>query len=72
VVEDFDDMGKLGSGSVSSDELKEVSIGDGDVKRLTYINANLTEVQRERILELLREFADCFTWSYTEMSSLSK
>jgi hypothetical protein len=35
VVEDFNDMGKLGSGFVSSDKLEEVDIGGGDVKRPT-------------------------------------
>jgi hypothetical protein len=60
VVEGFDDMGKLGSGVVSSDELKVVNISDGDVKGPTYISGNLSEAQRGGVLELLREFADYF------------
>jgi hypothetical protein len=35
VVEDFDDMGKLGSGFVLSDKLEEVDIGDGSISRPT-------------------------------------
>jgi hypothetical protein len=72
VIEDIGNMGKLRSGFVSSKELRGVNIGDEGVKRPTYINANLTEAQRGRILELLREFTDCFAWSYTEMPFLSK
>jgi hypothetical protein len=72
LVEDFDDMGKLGSGFVSSDKLEEVDIGNGVVKQPTYLNVNLIEAQKGKILELLREFTDYFTWSYTEMPDLSK
>jgi hypothetical protein len=57
---------------VSSDKLEEVDIDNKDVKRPAYLSANLTEVQNGRVLELLKEFADCFAWTYTEMHGLSK
>jgi hypothetical protein len=41
IVEDFDDMGKLGSGFVSSDKLEEGDIGDRSISRTTYIKVDL-------------------------------
>jgi hypothetical protein len=41
-VEDLDYVGKLGSRFVSMDELEEADIGDGSIRRPTYVNANLT------------------------------
>jgi hypothetical protein len=42
VVEDFDEIGKLGLGFSLVDVLDEVDIGDGDAQHPTFINANLT------------------------------
>jgi hypothetical protein len=72
IVEDFDDMNKLGNRFVSSDELEEVDIGEGSIKQPTYMNANLTEVQNREMLKLLRKFADFFAWSYAKMPGLNK
>jgi hypothetical protein len=47
VVEDFDDIGKLGHGFLAVDELDEIEIGDGAVRRPTYVNRNLTSEQKE-------------------------
>jgi hypothetical protein len=40
-VEDLDDVGKLGHGFASVDELEEVDIGDGNVKQPTYMSVKL-------------------------------
>jgi hypothetical protein len=66
VVDDFDDLGKLGQGFSSVDELEEVDIGDGKVPRPTFVSAKLIAG------DLLREFRDCFAWDYTEMPRLSR
>jgi hypothetical protein len=72
VAEYLDKMGKLGQGFSSVDELEEVEPGEGAVHQPTYINMNLTAEQKGQVVELLKEFTDCFTWEYTEMSGLSR
>jgi hypothetical protein len=72
VVEDFDDVGKLDDGFVSVDKLEEIDLGDGDIKKPTFISAELQDDQRTSICELLREFLDCFAWSYDEVSGLDQ
>ena len=56
VVDDFDDLGKLGQGFSSVDELEEVDIGDGKVPRPTFVSAKLIADQRQKVCALLREF----------------
>jgi hypothetical protein len=41
VVEDLDELGNLGRGFSSMDDLEEVDIGDGVVSRPTYVSAHL-------------------------------
>ena len=71
-IEDFDDMEKLGQGFSSADPLEEVDIGDGSIPRPTFINANMEADQKSKVCALLKEFVDCFVWSYTEMPGLSR
>ena len=71
-VEDFDDMSKLGHGFTSADPLEEVDIGDGSVPRPTFINKSLSTAFKADLIELLKEYADCFAWNYTEMPGLSR
>ncbi|PNX85794.1 hypothetical protein L195_g041868, partial [Trifolium pratense] len=56
----------------SQDPLQEIDIGDGSVKRPTYINANIDPSLRERMVELLKYYKDCFAWDYSEMPGLSR
>jgi hypothetical protein len=72
VVEDLEDMGKLGRGFSTIDELEEVDIGDGITKRPTYIRVGLSTKQKAEVCGILKEFTGCFTWNYTEMPSLSR
>jgi hypothetical protein len=52
--------------------LEEVGIGDGRTPRPTLINKTLKAKLRSKMIGLLREYFDCFAWSYTEMSGLSR
>jgi hypothetical protein len=74
VVEDFDDVKKLGYGFVLVDELEEIGLGGRDIKKLTFIiiSAELQDDQRRSICEVLSEFSECFAWSYDEMPGLDR
>jgi hypothetical protein len=52
------------------DELEEIDLGGRSVKRPAYISAELQGDQKTSICELLKEFFDCFAWSYDEMPGL--
>jgi hypothetical protein len=41
VVEDLDELGKLGRGFSSIDDIEKVDIGDGVIPRPTYVSARL-------------------------------
>jgi hypothetical protein len=69
---DLMDEGKLGYGFISTDELEEVDIGPGDKPRPTFISKKLNLGLREAIILLLKEYADCFAWDYTEMPGLDR
>jgi hypothetical protein len=66
------DEGKLEYGFTSTDELEEVDIGPGDKPRPTFISKKLNPGLREAIILLLKEYADCFAWDYTEMPGLDR
>jgi hypothetical protein len=72
VVEDLDELGKLGRGFSSMDDLEKVDIGDGVVPRPTYVCARLNIGQKLEIIELLNAYTCCFTWDYTKMPGLSR
>jgi hypothetical protein len=63
---------KLGYGFTSADELEEVDIGPGDKPRPTFISKKLSLCLREPMIALLKEYADCFAWDYTEMPRLDR
>jgi len=56
----------------AQDPLEEVDIGDGSVKRLTYVSTKIPKESRDRIVELLKEYKDCFAWDYDEVPGLSR
>jgi hypothetical protein len=72
VVEDLDELGKLGRGFSSMDDLEEIDIGDGVVPRPTYVSAHLDVNQKQEIIELLKAYTCCFAWDYIEMPRLSR
>jgi hypothetical protein len=69
---DLTDDGKLGYGFTSADELEEVDIGPGDKPRPTFVSKKLRPCLREPMIVLLKEYADCFAWDYTEMPGLDR
>lgn len=69
-VDDLD--GKLGQGFMSADDLEEVDIGPGDRPRPTFISKTLSSEFRTKLIELLKEYRDCFAWEYFEMPGLSR
>jgi hypothetical protein len=72
VVEDLDELGKLGRGFSSMDDLEEIDIGDGVVPRPTYVSAHLDANQKHEIIELLKVCMCCYAWGYTKMLELSR
>nr|CAH66133.1 H0622G10.2 [Oryza sativa] len=69
-VDDLDD--KQGQGFMSADDLEEIDIGPGDRPRPTFISKNLSPEFRTKLIELLKQFRDCFAWEYYEMPGLSQ
>jgi hypothetical protein len=69
---DLTDDGKLGYGFTSADELEEVDIGPRDKSRPTFVSKMLRPCLREPMIALLKEYADCFAWDYTEMPGLDR
>jgi hypothetical protein len=66
------DDGKLGYGFTSADELEEIDSGPGDKPRPTFVSKKLHPCLRELMIALLKEYADCFAWDYTEMPGLDR
>jgi hypothetical protein len=56
----------------AQDPLEEVDLGDGTIKRPTYVSAKITKQFKDRIVELLKEYKDCFVWDYNEVSGLNR
>ena len=52
--------GKLGHGFTSADELEKVDIGPEDRPRPTYVSAKLEPEYKQELIDLLKEFKDCF------------
>ena len=63
--------GKLGHGFTSAIELEEIDIGSRDKPRPTYISARLDPKYKQELVDLLKEFKDCFAWEYYEMPGLA-
>jgi hypothetical protein len=72
MVEDLDELGKLGRGFSSMDDLEEVDIGDGVISQPTYVSAHLSTSQKQELIEFLKAYTCYFTWDYTEMPGLSR
>jgi hypothetical protein len=70
-VDDFSEVEKLGQEFTSADPLEEVDIGNGAVTRLTFVNKNLDADYMAKLIEILKEYVNCFAWSYSKMPGLS-
>jgi hypothetical protein len=71
-IKDFDEVEKLGQCFSSADPLKEIDIGDGITLRSRFVNKNMSLELKDAIIMLLRDYVDCFTWNYNEISGLSQ
>jgi hypothetical protein len=69
-IDDFDELDKLGQGFTLADPLEQVDIGDGSTPRPTFVYQNLEADYKSELIALLKEYADCFAWNYTEMPRL--
>jgi hypothetical protein len=67
VIEDFDEVEKLGQGFSSADPLEEIDIGDGITPRPTFVDKNMSLEH----MDALRGYIDYFTWNCHEMPGLS-
>jgi hypothetical protein len=72
VIEDFDEVEKLGQGFTSTDPLEEIDIGDGITLRPTFVNKNMSLDHKDAIIKLLRDCVDYFTWNYCKTPGLSQ
>ncbi|KAB2604032.1 hypothetical protein D8674_042381 [Pyrus ussuriensis x Pyrus communis] len=54
------------------DPLEEVNVGTADDPRILFISALLPPATKVELHKLLREFKDCFAWSYHEMPGLDR
>lgn len=52
--------------------MDEVDLGNGTIRRPTYISANIDLSLRLKGIKLLHEFKDCFSWDYNEIPGLSR
>ena len=43
---------------------------DPNIPRTTSINTNLSQLEKNQLVALLKEYADVFAWEYDEMPSL--
>ena len=64
--------GKLGHGFTSASELKEIDIGPRDRPRPTYVSAKLDPEYKQELIDLLKEFKDCFAQEYYEMPGIDR
>ena len=63
---------KLGHGFTSVDELEEIDIGPRDRPMPMYVSAKLDPEYKWELIDLLKEFKDCFAWEYYEMPGLDR
>ena len=59
-IEDFDDLDKLGQGFTLADPLEKVDIDDGTIPRPTFENNKLSAEYKADLINLLKEYIDCF------------
>ena len=52
--------------------LEEGDIGPGDRPRPMYVSAKLDPEYKQELIDLLKEYLDCFAWEYYEMPGLSQ
>ena len=71
-IGDLDDIDKLGQGFTLADPLEKVDLGDGTIPMSTFVNKNLSAEYKADLINLLKEYVDCFALEYHEISGLSR
>jgi hypothetical protein len=71
VIEETEDLDKLGQGFTLANPLGWVNIRDGTIPKPTFVNKNLEADYKAKLIELLKEYVECFAWNYHEMPCLS-
>jgi hypothetical protein len=61
VIEDFDEVEKLGQDFSSADPLEEIDIGNEITSWPTFVNKNMSLEHKDAVIKLLRDYIDCFT-----------
>ena len=56
----------------AQDPLEEIDLGENGVKRPTYISSLLDSDFKTELVEVLKEYRDCFAWEYEEMPGLDR
>ncbi|KAJ4748743.1 Reverse transcriptase family protein [Rhynchospora pubera] len=57
-------------GQNTIDKLKEINLGTKENPKPTFISTSLPQEMQDELTKLLREYQDCFAWSYSEMPGL--
>jgi len=52
--------------------LEEVDLGDGSMKRPTYISTKINKDFKIQIVESLKKYKECFAWDYNEIPGLNR
>jgi hypothetical protein len=72
VIENFDEIEKLGQCFSSTDPLEEIYIGDEITPGPIFINKNMSLEHKDDIIKLIRNYVDCFIWNYRKMFGLNR
>ncbi|XXG68861.1 hypothetical protein AAC387_Pa06g1858 [Persea americana] len=54
----------------TEDSIQKIDLGTPDNPRPVFISKNITDEELPEYVSFLREFVDCFAWSYAEMPGL--
>ena len=54
----------------TEDSVQKIDLGTPDNPRLVFISKNIKDEELPEYVSFLREFVDCFAWSYAEMPGL--
>jgi hypothetical protein len=61
VIEDFEEVVKLGQGFSLASPLEEIDIGDGILPRPTFVNENMSLEHKDATMKLLKVYVDFFS-----------
>lgn len=54
------------------DPLEEIGLGEGVTKRPTYISTKVGSKMKAKLIEVLKEYKDYFSWDYGKMHGLNR